>query len=148
MSNQTGFINLFILLPLLVIATVAATLGISKVLDKNDKGVELANISEQIEQKENELEIAASSNSQETVSQELLKLKIELEKLKQPQATKAPVQKTQPPIITNTPVITQSSNQNLRIELSASRYSLPANGEAISFITAEIRDQNNKLAET
>ena len=145
-SKQLGFVSLFILILLIVVITAAVTFGIPKILRNQSQ---TANISEQIQQKEKELEelrAVVASQSQENLAQELLALKKELEALKsnspKPSATK---QITPKP--TSTPIIT-APEEGLKIVLSASRYSLPANGEAISFITAEIRNKNNGLVES
>lgn len=147
MHNQSGFISLFVLIPVIIIATVVVTLSVPKLLS-GDNRLELSSISKQIEQKETEIEAITGSASQEAPNQELVKLKIELEDLKNSQATKTPIPKTQISTTTNTPAGTLTSNQNLKIELSASRYSLPANGQAVAFITAQVLSLSGKIDES
>lgn len=144
-QSQKGFISLFILIPLVVIATIVATLSVPKIIEKS----KTANISQQIERKESELDDTTNSENQELLSQEIAELKKQIESLTSPSKTKEqvavlPPKSTPIPI----PIPTPTISLDLRIELSASRYSLPANGEAISFITAEVRDKNNKVVES
>lgn len=144
--KQSGFAPLFILIPLIVVITITATLGVPRILNNRNQ---TANISEQIEQKEKELEelrAASISQNQDALAQELLALKKELDAIKNTSQNKPSTTKQTTPKPTSTP--TPTPEESLRIILSASRYSLPANGEAVSFITAEIKDRNGRVVES
>lgn len=142
-QSQRGFINLFLLIPLIIVATVVATLSVPKIIEKN----RVANISQQIEQKELELDNTNNSKTQEPLVQEIAELRKQVESLKLPSKTKEQVVSL-PPKTISIPTISPVISSDLKIQLSASRYSLPANGEAVSFITAEVRDKNGRIVES
>ena len=139
-----GFISLLVLVPLLVVVTVAVTLGVSKTINKENN---TANISEKLQVEESN----TNNSIQDNIAKELADLKNKLSVLEKsnsssPTPSKQPTPK--PTATPNTPTNTPIVQSDLKIELSASRYSLPANGEAISFITAEVRDKNGKIVES
>lgn len=143
-QSQKGFIPLFLLIPFIIVATIIATLSVSKIIEKSNK---VANISQQIEQqteqKESELDKTTDPKTPEPLVQEIAELKKQVESLRSPPKVKEQIVSL-PPQTIPTPTI----SSDLKIELYASRYSLPANGEAISFITAEVKDKNGKVVES
>lgn len=99
-----------------------------------------------------------NENNNNELKQELEKLKEEIELL---QTEKKSEQKSQPTTkrtetqttISNTNPVIDTNNESVEqksdfsLELSASRYFLPADGEAVSFLTVIIKDKNGKTIE-